>query len=759
MKGRTSTIFIRAILLTVIISGISCNGDEGSNTSGLDSAQMHQSIPPSPPLSIEESINSFQIDDGIEIQVVASEPQVSSPVALDFDNKGRIWVVELNGYMPDIEGNGEEIPNGNIKILDDIDNDGTVDKVSVFADSLVLPRAIRLVYGGVLYAVPPNLYFSEIENDKPVNTIVVDATYAVGGNVEHQPNALMIGMDNWIYNAKSTRRYKRNREKKWIIQNTEFRGQWGMTMDDYGRIYYNDNSNQLRGDLYPPNQIRGSGLGNAPGIGVQIVKDQKVYPIRTNTGINRGYQPHMLDDSLRLTRFTAASGPVIYRGNALTDKYYGKAFVPEPAGNLIKMNSLIATDSGIVGEQTYKNREFMASTDERFRPVNMYNGPDGALYIVDMYRGVIQHKTYVTDYLRSEVERRALELPINMGRIYKLYSKKPEVKFNNLNLLTSEELVENFYSKNGWLRDRSQQILIARGDELIRSELIKLIDKNKEPKVLLHALWTLEGLSMLDLEIVKKCLANKSTLVKVHGLRLAERIISDNNSEYFLNKTGEFSYKTNFNQELLIQSIALLGKLLEFHPRETMEILHYLYEKHEAYPIITDLLAAVLKDHRLEYVRLYGEDSLIVNRLSDLLLNENKPLLNSETAVSGERIYQSICAQCHGNGGEGIKSLGPPLIDSEWISGSNERLIKVLLYGLTGPLEVNGKAYDIPEISGLMPGLVLNKSIDDKNIADLINYLRLSFAREQSHIQKEDVRAVRKKFPDKKTPFQATDLQ
>ncbi|MEO9021854.1 MAG: hypothetical protein ABI290_06945, partial [Ginsengibacter sp.] len=142
----------------------------------------------------EITFEKYKIADGFEIQLAASEPLIEAPVAMDFDNKGRMWVVEMRGYMPDLAGAGEDNPNGRISILEDLDNDGVADHSKVFLDSLVLPRAIANVYGGLLYAVPPNLWFIEIKNDKPGNKTLVDSTYADVGNIESQPNGLMMNI-------------------------------------------------------------------------------------------------------------------------------------------------------------------------------------------------------------------------------------------------------------------------------------------------------------------------------------------------------------------------------------------------------------------------------------------------------------------------------------------------------------------------------------------------------------------------------------
>jgi hypothetical protein len=200
------------------------------------------------------SFDSYEIETGFELQLVAKEPLIAAPVAIDFDNHGRIWVVEMRGYMPDLSGNGEEKPVGRISILEDFDDNGVAQTSKVFLDSLVLPRALAHVYGGLLYAEPPNLWFVEINNDKPGKKTLVDSMYAAGGYVELQPNGLMTNVDNWIYSANSTSRYQM-KNGKWLREPTTFRGQWGISKDDYGRLYYNYNEAQLAGYYVLPNAL------------------------------------------------------------------------------------------------------------------------------------------------------------------------------------------------------------------------------------------------------------------------------------------------------------------------------------------------------------------------------------------------------------------------------------------------------------------------------------------------------------------------
>ena len=189
--------------LTVIILGLyQCAAKKSVDPKTAD-------LNSSPVLSPEESIKKMQVEEGFEVQLVAAEPLVKSPVAFTFDSNNRIWVVEMTSYMPDTVGTGEEAPSGKVVILEDKNRDGLYDDRKVFLDSLVLPRALCLIEGGILVAEPPNLWYYEINNDKPGKRTLVDGQYTGEGNVEHFPNGLLRAMDNWIYNAKSAKRYRK----------------------------------------------------------------------------------------------------------------------------------------------------------------------------------------------------------------------------------------------------------------------------------------------------------------------------------------------------------------------------------------------------------------------------------------------------------------------------------------------------------------------------------------------------------------------
>ena len=333
-------------------------------------------IPPQPVLSPEEALKAFKLQPGFHIELVASEPLIHDPTAVSFAPDGLVWVVEMSSYMPNVDGIGEDKPVGSIVVLESSHNDGHLDKRVVFADHLVLPRAVSLVRDGVLVGEPPHLWFYPIiDGDKPGQRTEIAKDFGSDYNPQATANGLIWALDNWIYCASHTTRF-RNTDGDWQHGPTTRRGEWGISQDDYGRLVYNSNEDQFRIDLVPSEYIqRNPNYRHVVGLNVDPIHDQTVWPIHMTPGVNRGYWKDILRPDGTLAKTTAACGPLIYRGDNFPPEYRGNAFVCEPAGNLVIRDILVETNGTMTGYEAYQHEEFIASTDERFRPVSLYNGP------------------------------------------------------------------------------------------------------------------------------------------------------------------------------------------------------------------------------------------------------------------------------------------------------------------------------------------------------------------------------------------------
>ena len=558
---------------------------------------------PAPVHTPAEELATFRLEPGLKIQLVAAEPMVQDPVVFTFDADGRLWVVEMRGYMRTIDGDGEKEPVGRISILEDKNGDGVMDASTVYLDSLLMPRALALVPGGALIAENEALWLTQdLNGDLKADTkTLVDPKYAGSALPEHAGNGLWRSMDNWYYNAKSRFRY-RLVDNKWQRDSTEFRGQWGISHDDQGRLYYNYNWSQLHADLVPPNYLsRNKNHTPTTGIDHGLTVDRRVYPIRSTPAVNRGYIPGTLDKEARLLEFTAACSPLVYRGKVLPKAFQGNVFVCEPSGNLIKRN--VVDEQGVIlnAHDPHPGTEFLASTDERFRPVHMATGPDGALYVADMYKGIVQHKAYMTPYLREQTLARKLEAPINRGRIWRIVPTnwKP-AKQAKLSAASSDELVGYLSNADGWYRDMAQRLLVERKDTRIRPTLTSLALKGTNQLGRFHALWTLEGLNELQPKMLLLLASDPNPLISSTAIRLLERFAKvDTQVRSTLAETLLANWEKAPARQVL--QMALSAQVLD--QPAAHELLAGIAERHGALPLMRDAALSSLSNQEFAFLQ------------------------------------------------------------------------------------------------------------------------------------------------------------
>ncbi|MCK0190021.1 c-type cytochrome [Arenibacter sp. F20364] len=698
------------------------------------------------------SLEDYKVEEGFELEMVASEPLLTAPVAIDFDSKGRIWVAEMNGFMLNLEGDGEDLPSGSIKILEDRDNDGIMDHAETFLDSLVMPRALALVYGGLLYAESPNLWFVEIENDRPGNRVLVDSLYATVGNPEHQPNGLMMNLDNWIYNAKSNFRYQR-KDGVWKKEPTTQRGQWGISHDNFGRLYYNNNSTQLLGDHILPNRlVRNKYFVPKKGVDETLTEDQRVYSLHT-ASVNRGYEEGVLNQDSLLVNVTAACGPLVYRGGMFPSDYDQNVFVCIPEANLIKRNILTFYGDRVEAKQAYQGKEFLASTDEGFRPVNLFNGPDGNMYVVDMHRGVIQHYAFLSPYLKKISAEKKLDTILDYGRILRVRSKdKPARDIPDLEAFSAPQLLASLKDSNGWIRDKAQQYLIHKNDKGVLPELESMALDNKSPLAQIHALYTLKGLNALTFDFLQQLAQNEGLEVASHAIVLLEDFASEINVPKA--------------KVLFADLIKRNEPMLDLYLSTTLGI-WATEDKEVFFPFIYDLSLKYSNNVIVQEAILSGSEGVMsalkmqVDQMADLkntdlsvLTSESfdrqkndKPnyiystrVARADSRTNGAILFRQICASCHSSSGEGIHGLAPPLVGSEYISTHLEQLGLIILHGLKGPLKINGEVYDN---NHQMPGLKYNKNLSDKDISDIISYVTNAFSIQPKGLKPEKIKELR----------------
>ena len=492
---------------------------------GPTDVQLTFKLPAPAPLSPEEALKSFRLPPGFRIELVASEPMIEAPVAISFDEQGRLFVVEMRGYMRDMEGTTEKEPLGRIALLTDTDGDGRMDKASAFVDNLVMPRGVMAVKGGAFVAEPPNLFFCRDTKGNGVadEKVLITSDFGTfGGQPEHMANTPTWAMDNRVYAAGYSTSFKLT-NGAWLKGPGLGRGQWGLSQDDAGRLFFNYNSDLLRTDLLPAAAYaRNPLLRDALGINNKVIKDQSVYPSHPTPGVNRGYDAKTLRKDGTLANATSTCGAAIYRGDAFPLEFRGNAFIPEPSSNLVKRVIITEKDGLLTGTNAYEEKEFLTSTDERFRPVMTATGPDGALYVVDLYRGMLQHPGFLTHYLIANIKARKLETPINQGRIWRIVrddqaapkaTKVPADAAARVKLLTHP---------NGWVRDSAQRVLVESAEvNAVKPLRTLLADAQAPATARLHALWSLDGFAAARPEDVRLALKDTDAQVRAAAIRIA----------------------------------------------------------------------------------------------------------------------------------------------------------------------------------------------------------------------------------------------
>ncbi|HYH57023.1 MAG TPA: c-type cytochrome, partial [Anseongella sp.] len=405
---------------------------------------------------------------------------------------------------------------------------------------------------------------------------------------------------------------------------------------------------------------------------------------------------------------------------------------------------------------------------ERFRPVSLYNGPDGALYVVDMYRGIIQHKDFLTSYLKEEILERKLYRPLSYGRIYKIIPedsrpqplRMPEDPLQLTGLLGHPD---------GWVRAQAQQKLVDSKASRAVPALRDLLRPGNKPLAAVHALWTLEGLGALEPGDVLPLLEGPDRTIRMQALSALPALINKENYRSYLPLLEDVLQEKD---SLGAPYAAFLSRHIGYFDKAAARNL--LWQAASAFPDNEYVAAAVISNLEnreasflKELVSLYPDSSLalakglrkVIADAAQIEANKKNNETMKKTFPKGYALYTSLCQPCHGEGGNGVKSLAPPLNGSEWVTGSPDRLAAVVLYGLTGPIKVNGALYTVQEVSGDMPGIGGNKELKDAEIAELLSFIRHSWSNRAGKIAGEDIAEVRKRFKDRQKAFTAEELE
>ncbi|MES2920626.1 MAG: c-type cytochrome [Verrucomicrobiota bacterium] len=667
------------------------------------------------PLSVEESMKLIQVPKGFKIELVASEPMVQEPVCFAFDPDGALYVCEWLTYMQDQYATGQFEPRSRVVKLEDTDGDGKMDKRTVFADSLMLPRSIIALHDRVLVRMSNDstiwAFYDDDKNGVSDRKEIAVQGSRVGGNIEHQDNSLLWNADNRIYETGRVLRFKDG--KLHAERDIQRYGQWGLARDDVGRIFASHNNHPIKDWLC----LGGYSPVNPPSDGA-IKKANFICEVDDATDPGR--------------EVTATGGQSMLRSTQF-GRWYGSYVIPDPVRRMVKI--LTFEEKGglpkAVPHPDFKDTEFIRSPDTYFRPVWTDMGPDGGLYMADMSRGIVQEaEWFPTERTKNPKPawlaryHRAKEwnmLGVNRrGRIYRLVPENkalldPRPQFSKK---TSAELVPYLGHRNGWWRDTAHKLIVCREDAEATPALRKtLVEGNGFARML--ALRSLQAFGSLTPAEVGIALKDKDENVRTTAVAIAETMVA---------------------KEPRLEN--LLAGLVQ----------------DSSSTVLSQLYVTLKKIHTPSSAKTLGE--LVIknpNNGSIALLKKASEKLprHLENYRDGYTLYAGLCTECHGDGENGLKvdgALMAPLFAKNDRVKDGEYMVRVMLKGLQGPLG-EGETY----AAGIMPQL--GGMYKDDQLAALANYIGFRWGNWKAPLKMEDVAKWRADSKTRLNPYTSEELR
>ncbi len=488
-----------------------------------------------PALSPEDGLKSMRPRPGFRVEQVAAEPLVMDPVAFDWGPDGRLWVVEMADYPLGLDDRGK--PGGRIRVLEDTKGTGKYDKSTLFMDNVPFPTDVMAWGKGVLVTAAPDVFYAEdTDGDGKYDVKRVLFTGFKEGNQQHRINGLRWGLDNWVYLANGDSGGKvrsvktdqvldiagrdlRIRPDSGEMDVESGQAQYGRNRDDWDNWFGCNNSNPLWHYVLPDRYLRRNAFVTPPPVRQTLIPNQAIFPRSKVISHWEGYRP---PGPGKVNLFTSACSSMVYRDDLFGPEFENNVFVSEPVHNLIHRQVLKPAGVSFSAHRAAdeSDREFLASTDSWFRPTTLRTGPDGALWVADTYRFVIEHPQWIDKGILKTLDLRAGH---DKGRLYRIFpeNKKPR-PIPNLLRLDAAALVAALDSPNGWQRDTVQRLLIEKGERTAVEPLARLATGSPRSLARVHALCALDGMKALTPDLVNKALSDPHPGVRRQAVRLAE---------------------------------------------------------------------------------------------------------------------------------------------------------------------------------------------------------------------------------------------
>ena len=750
---------------------------------GKSAGQIKKEKNPYAILTPEEELETFELAPGYVAELVASEPMVQEPVLTVWDGNGAMYVAEMRSYMQDENGTGTKtLRNGRIKKLVDLDGDGRMDKATIFVDNLNLPRMILPLDDWIAVRETDTMdviAYRDTDGDgiADENKLLYEkGPYSRNGpktSVEHQDSGMLWNVDNQIYITYNMERYQFT-DGTWRAEKQPGHWtQWGLTHDDYGKLFWIDNTNPLKAAQFHPKYWK------------TVHRLAKNLPAGDPVSLGKSYEPAFTKaTSICLTGdrggqvsavrgFTSACGQSIYRGNKFPYDTRGAYFFCDPTIHVVRRAYVEYPDGKLMLRKAEpEGEEFFRSSDFNSRFINTAVGPDGCLYVTDMYRGIIQDAAWFNSGNREFARRTGVNKHIQMGRIWRIrhqdhrpYQEKPQMLSES-----TEELVRHLQNPIGWWRDTAQKLILLRND---REKTIPLLEGlfrfTQSPLPRMHALWTLDGMKALTPGIKREALSDRSPVLRRAMVQMIEPKLPAELDTLL-------PLKDERDPRVTEQLIFTLGTIDDPKAEEMIQSLATRHLADQGVMLATTVSLWGKKDlpfvEKVKSKKIFAKISK--NQRGGVNLAWGKALSSWDRGMkfstdfdtthrkmiqNGEKLYFQHCTSCHGADGKGVKIpdtdqyLAPSLVDSTRVHGNPEQLIPLFFHGLMGPID--GENYS----AGYMaPAKAFGIEREDR-LAELLTYIRYAWGKEGDCVEKETVSNLRKKHTDRTNPWTDQELK